>query len=192
MPDHDRSHAPHRVRTWYFAAFAVAAAFAIGCGEPRPGTLRDQWELSNAGLRIRGEVYNEGNLAHRLAIFDERRCHLRLRAAVGAGQWRDIVKAYFAPCDKDIKNHIRFVNGAVAYVFLQWWYMVTVDEGRTWAIWDVSAKLPTLAYANPALIEEVVVAPDGTGTMTLNPAGTVSHQRMRLRTTDFGRQWVAP
>jgi len=171
---------------------AVVFSITSGCGEPRPGALRDQWELSNAGLRIRGEIYDEGNLSHRLAVFDERRCHLLLRTAVGGEQWHDIVRAYFAPCDKDIRRHVRFVSGSVAYVFLQWWYMVTVDGGRTWTTWDVPAKIPRLAYANPTLIEEVVVAPDGTGTMTLNPAGTINHERARLRTTDFGRAWVAP
>jgi len=173
-------------------AIAVAALCAGACGEPRPGTLRRQWEQSNGGLRIRGEVYNEGNLSHRLAIFDEQRCHLLMRAAAGGGEFRDIVRAYFAPCDKDIRSHVRFTSGGVAYVFLQWWYMVTVDGGRTWATWDVPAQLPALAYANPALIEEVAIAPDGTGTMTLNPAGTVRHDRLALHTSDFGRHWTPP
>jgi hypothetical protein len=191
MTDHVRK-APRLALTPWLAALAVAALVASGCGEPKPGTLRDRWELSNGALRIRGEVYDEGNLSHRLAVFDERRCHLLLRAAVGNEPWRDVVRAYFAPCDKDVRSHVRFVNQSVAYVFLQWWYMVTADGGRTWATWDVAAKLPTLAYASPSLIDDVVLAPDGTGTMTLNPVGTVSHERVRLRTTDFGRAWVAP
>ena len=173
------------------AALALGAMGVTACfSPPRPGKLREQWERSNGTARIRGEVYDEGDTAHRLAIFDERRCHLSLRSPrPGSDTWREIGSAYFAPCDADIKSRVRFVNDRVAYVFFQWWTTVTVNGGESWHFWDVAAHLPGQAYSSTGLIEDVSVKPDGTGTMSLNPVGTVGRQRLILHTADFGQEW---
>lgn len=179
-------------RTCCLAALTLGAMGMSACSSsPRPGKLREQWERSNGTVRIRGEIYDEGDTAHRLAIFDARRCHLSLRSPrPGADTWREIGSAYFAPCDADIRSRVRFVSDGVAYVFFQWWYTVTVNRGDTWQTWDAAAKLPDRAYYSPTLITDVSITPDGAGTMTLNPAGTVDHQPLTLHSDDFGQRWT--
>jgi hypothetical protein len=179
-------------RAWCLGAVALCVMGGTSCfSNPRPGKLREQWERSNGTVQIRGEVYDEGDTAHRLAIFDERHCHLSLRSLPpGSDTWREIGSAYFAPCDADIKSRVRFVNDRVAFFFFQWWYTVTVNGGESWHFWDVAAHLPGRAYTSTGLIEDVSIKPDGTGTMTLNPVGLVEHKQLPLHTADFGQNWM--
>jgi hypothetical protein len=175
-----------RQRAAAVTLLGMIAMSSIGC-EPRPGKLREQWEQSNGRFRVRVEIYDEGNMAH---VF-EKSCHLRLvTASVGSDRWRPFGSAYFSRCDQDLKGRVRFVNDRVAYVFMQWWYAVTTNEGATWSTWDVPAHLPGKVYYNPRLIEEVAIKPDGTGTMTLNPEGVSSKERSTLSTDDFGVTWI--
>lgn len=177
-----------RGQQWMWLA-AVAISLS-GC-EPRPGALREQWERSNQTFHVRADIYDEGSLSHRLSIFDQRRCHLRLLSAPkGSNHWRQFSNGYFGPCDADLKSHVRFVGQRVGYVFFQWWYTVTVDDGKTWHMWDVAAHMPEKVFHSPGLIEDVSIAPDGTGTMTLNPEGVVGKVRLTLYTKDFGLQWT--
>lgn len=141
-------------------------------------------------LRIRADIFNEGRWSDRLDIFDPR-CHLWLYSSpVESDQWQQINSAYFSPCDADLKSRVRFVTEQVAYVFMQWGYTVTVNGGQRWTFWDVVEHLPEKAYRSPTLIEDVSIKPDGTGTMTLNPADTVQHVLLTLHTKDFGQQWT--
>jgi hypothetical protein len=159
---------------------------ASGC-DPYPGKLRQQRDVSNDTFLVRIEIYDEGNRAH---LF-EPGCHLKLLSALtGSNDWRQFGNAYFSRCDQDVNNRVRFVGRSVAYLFLQWWYAVTVDAGRHWSTWDVPAHLPGKAFYNPRLIDGVSVGPDGSGTMTLNPDGLAQKQPTVLYTSDFGRQWA--
>lgn len=164
---------------------AAVTLGSIAC-EPRPGKLREHSERSNDTFQVRIEIYDEGNRAH----YFEPGCHYRLAAApVGTAAWRQFATAYDSHCDQDVKSRVRFVNQQTAYVFMQWWYSVTTDAGRTWSTWDVPAHLPGRAYYSPRLIEDVTIASDGEGTMTLNPAGMVAKERGTLATDNFGRTW---
>ena len=157
-----------------------------GC-EPRPGKLKERWELSNETFRIRVEVFDEGNKAHMF----EPGCHIALSSApIGSGPWRQFGRAYFSQCDQETKDRVRFVNPRVAYVFLQWWYTVTVDGGASWSTWDVAAHLPGQAFYNPRLIKTVSIAADGAGTMTLNREGTAQKIPLTLVTSNFGVAWA--
>jgi hypothetical protein len=167
------------------AGSVLWAGLAGGC-DPYPGKLRESREQANKVFQIRLEIYDEGNKAH---IF-EPGCHIKLLSApVGSRQWVQFGNAYFSRCDQDLRNRVRFVNDETGYVFMQWWYSVTTDGGRTWSTWDVAAHLPGKAFYNPRLIEEVSISADGKGTMTLNPEGVAQKQRLTLYTTDFGRDW---
>ena len=142
-------------------------------------------------MRIRGEIFDEGEPGHRWAISDEKRCHVRLSESPrDADQWSEIARAYFAPCNLDIKSRVRFVNDRVAYVFMQWWFQVTVDGGRTWHDWSGRRDLSGRAYDSPSLISSVSIQPDGRGTMMLNPLGMVDGKPLTLTTEDFGQQWT--
>jgi hypothetical protein len=174
------------------AALVISASACLGRG-PQPGTLRTQWELSNNTIHVRGQVFNEGELGHRLAIFDERRCHFALSQALpGPPVWRLIGNAYFSPCDADLKSQFRFVNDQVAYFFMQWRYMVTVNGAKTWQFWDVSEHLRGRAFDGQRLIQDVSMKPDGHGTMRLNPESMAGGERLVLQTGDFGQHWRTP
>ena len=166
--------------------FGLLSALSVAACEPRPGTLREQVEHANERVRVRIEVFDEGNPAH---VFD-RGCHVRLSSApVGTDQWRQFGNAYFGRCDYDFTGRVQFVNRDVAYVYLQWWYAVTVNGGERWSTWDVPAHAAGRVFYNNTLIEKVSIQPDGTGTMTLNPQGVVEKRRLTLHTKDFGQQW---
>ena len=168
---------------------ALLGLLTIGSSacEPRPGELREQWEQGNERFRVRVQVFDEGNKAH---LF-EPGCHLRIASAqAGSDAWRRFGNAYFSKCDQRFKDRVRFVNERVGYVFMQWWYTVTVDGGRSWATWDVPAHLSGRAFYSPQLIDDVSIKPDGTGTMTLNPAGMAGKQPLTLYTGDLASPGV--
>jgi hypothetical protein len=167
-------------------AFLVGVTLGSVACEPRPGKLREQWQRTNGAFQVRVEVFDEGNKAH---LF-EPGCHVRLAVApAGTAQWSQFSNAYYSHCDVDLKDRVRFVGAKTGYVFMQWWYSVTTDGGKTWSTWNVPAHLPGRAYDNPRLIESVTLGPDGKGTMTLNPDGTADKARLTLTTDDFGREW---
>ena len=141
-------------------------------------------------MQVRLEIFEEGALGHRWAIFDESRCHLRVSSTpLGAGAWTLAATAYY-PCAQDVTNIVQFVDDTVAYVFMQWWYAVTLDRGRTWNMFDVAKHFPDKAYYSPSLIERVAMAPDGTGTMLLRAEGLADKKPLALYSSDFGRTWT--
>jgi len=141
-------------------------------------------------MKVRLEIFEEGEPGHRWAIFDETRCHLRVSSTpLDADTWTVVATAYY-PCAQDLTNIVQFVDDKVAYVFMQWWYSVTLDRGRTWTMFDVAKKFPDKAYYNPSLIERVAIAPDGTGTMLLRAEGLVDKKPLALYSSDFGKTWT--
>ena len=163
---------------------------AMACSEPRPGTRLTQFERSNTTMQVRLEIFEEGDLRHRWAIFDEKRCHLRISSTpLGAATWAAVATAYY-PCAQDVTNIVQFVDDKVAYVFMQWWYSVTLDGARTWTTFDVAKHFPEKAYYSPNLIDRVAIAPDGTGTMLLKAEGLVDKKPLALYSSDFGKTWT--
>lgn len=143
---------------------------------------------SNDRFQVRMEIYDEGNAAHMF----EPGCHVKLESApAGSENFRQFGNAYYSKCGDIPKDRIRFVNDRTAYVFMQWWYRVSVDGGATWTTWDAPSRLPGRVYSNPKLIEDVSMSANGIGTMRLNPAGVASAAPLELRTTNFGVDWSA-
>jgi hypothetical protein len=168
----------------------LAAAACSRWAGPRPGKLIKQSDRSNATMQVRLEIFEEGELGHRWAIFDEKRCHLRISSApLGSDNWKAAATGYY-PCAEDVSDIVRFVDDNVAYAFMQWWYTVTTDGGRTWNMFDVAKNFPDKAYYSPSLIERVAMAQDGTGTMLLRAEGVVDKKPMALYTSDFGKTWT--
>ena len=173
-------------------AFGVMAlSVTTAACEPERGKLRERIERSNGQFRVAIDIFDEGNMAH----FFEPGCHVSfLSAPVGSDDWRQFTRAYFShrQCDENLaslSNRVRFVNDRVAYVFLQYWYGVTIDGGQTWSPFDVATQLQGRVYPSPRLIEDVSIDSDGTGTMSLDPDAVVEKKRLILQTEDFGRQW---
>lgn len=156
-----------------------------GC-EPFPGKVIESWETTNNEFKVRVQVYDEGNKAH---LF-ESGCHVQLASAqAGSNEWHQFSSAYYSHCGQIPKDRVRFVNDKTAYVFMQWWYIVTTNGGITWSSWDVAGHLSDRVYYNPLLIQDVSMTSDGAGTMVLNPQGTRSKEPLTLYTRDFGLHW---
>jgi hypothetical protein len=174
-----------RVRKLAVLMLTAAAAMLIGC-EPRPGKLRSEKDHSNGTFLVRIELHDEANMAH---LF-ESGCHIRLLSGpVGSNKLEPFGRAYFSRCNPGVLDAVRFVDSNTAYVYMQWWYAVTTDQGKTWTTFDVPAHLPGRVYYSPTLIENVVVERDGTGRMRLNPEGVRDRQPLTLETRNFGREW---
>jgi hypothetical protein len=87
------------------------------------------------------------------------------------------------------RDQVRFINDRIGYVFMGWMYAVTTDSGRNWSVWDADRDLPNWQCCNYGLIQDVQIAPDGTGTMKLNPIPGRAGEVSELYTKDYGRHW---
>lgn len=87
------------------------------------------------------------------------------------------------------KNGIAFLNDDIGYVFMGWMYAVTTDGGSSWHVWSADKDLPGWECCNYELIQNVRIAPDGTGTMRLNPIPQRRGEVPELHTEDYGRHW---
>jgi hypothetical protein len=168
---------------------ALLGLLTIGSSacEPRPGELREQWEQGNERFRVRVQVFDEGNKAH---LF-EPGCHLRIASAqAGSDAWRRFGNAYFSKCDQRFKDRVRFVNERVGYVFMQWWYTVTVDGAGAGRHGTCPRTCRAGRSTARSSFDDVSIKPDGTGTMTLNPAGMAGKQPLTLYTGDLASPGV--
>ncbi|MEK6280522.1 MAG: hypothetical protein AABN95_09245 [Acidobacteriota bacterium] len=87
------------------------------------------------------------------------------------------------------KNGVVFLDDKIGYVFMGWMYAVTTDGGSTWHVWSADKNLPGWECCNYELIQAVRIAPDGKGTMKLNPIPQRSGEVPELYTNDYGRHW---
>jgi hypothetical protein len=150
---------------------------------PYAGPVSESWQTSGHALQLRVDVHPEQNsfVAGAYYVFRS--------APVGSDAWRDIMTFRHDDQVPIPQDQVRFVNDRVAFVFMGWMYAVTVDGGRTWAVWDAGHNLPNWLCCNYRLITDVQLNPDGTGTMTLNPIQDRRGEVPQLRTRDFGRHW---
>jgi hypothetical protein len=88
------------------------------------------------------------------------------------------------------KNGVVFPSDDIGYVFMGWMYAVTTDGGSSWHVWNADKDLPGWECCNHELIQDVDIAPDGTGTMKLNPIRQRPGEVPALRTKDYGRHWI--
>jgi len=170
------------VNAWVLAPLLC---WLVAC-EPFPGEIRKTDDIAGSKFTIRVQIYDEGNKAHMFAPG----CHVRLySAAANSEDWRQFANAYYSECDQIPETLAGFVNDDTAYAYLQWRYLVTRNAGTTWSSWVVPEHLSDRTYYNTRLIQAVAVAPDGMGTMTLNPEGVRGGAALTLSTQDFGLHW---
>lgn len=172
---------------------AAILAFTIGIliGDvvyhPTRGKILDDWEVANAEFKIRVTTYRERT------EFAPGICYVFQSSAVDSGDWREIKTIVTDQPSLGLRRQIRFVSPSTGYIFLSNYYMVTVDGGHTWSVWDAGKNLLDLEYLerhNISLsIEEVVIQPDGTGKMILYPYFKERGKGPDLYTTDFGQHW---
>jgi hypothetical protein len=63
------------------------------------------------------------------------------------------------------------------------------DGGSNWSVWRAEKDLPNWKCCNYKLIRDMRIAPDGTGTMNVNPIPQRSGEAPELHTKDYGRHW---
>lgn len=107
-------------------------------------------------------------------------------AALGSDQWQDITTyRYDDPIDIP-RNHVRFANEKVAYVFMFDMYAITQDGGASWKISDIDNYLPSEPKCGS--IKDLRVDSDGVGEVKLQCYAKQNSFKV-LETKDFGRNW---
>jgi hypothetical protein len=165
----------------------LSAIIVTGC-EVLPhlqrGKVIDRWEATNGSLRVRILQYDEkGSYPAPGGAY-----YVFQSAVNTSDSWNEIMTFRHDDPVAIPRDHVRFINERVGYVFMGWLYAVTTDGGRSWSVWDAS-KDPALSKTyNYDLIREVSISPDGTGRMVLKLIGDA---KTELKTKNYGRQWTA-
>lgn len=148
----------------------------------------DEFEVAGATFRIRVSAYHDSaTLALPGTIYVFR------SAPLNSENWQEIL-TYKADEPVLIKDdHIRFVQDHIAYAYLGNYYLVTIDNGNKWFIWDANKELPVQQIMQqhnlfPA-IKAVEMQSDGRGTMTLYPYLNKAEKGPNLKTSDYGYHW---
>jgi hypothetical protein len=103
------------------------------------------------------------------------------------GPWTNIMTVRLDDPDPIPSSNIRFVNGKVGYVFLYDKLAVTSDAGFSWSAWEL-AQADTEWRPKRAMIRDVVLSADGSGTMSIKVFASAA--KVTLRTHDFGKNWT--
>ena len=152
---------------------------------PYRGKAFDRWESDGDGFKIRVTAYEEEGRSPSAP----RPYYIFESNGLGPDDWREIMTVQDESRPDIPKDHVRFVNDRVAYVFMGSRYAVTTDAGRTWSLWDAAKTLPRSVLGNYRGLEQVSLAADGKGTMQLEAATQVGGQGPDLKTTDYGYHW---
>jgi hypothetical protein len=152
---------------------------------PKRGKVIESWQTGNNAFRIRVTAYSEKpslpGLGGAYYVFDS--------ATVSSDKWGEALTFRHDTPVEIPRNQVRLVNDQVGYVFMGWMYSVTTDGGSSWHIWSADKDLPSWQCCNYNLIQDVRIAPDGTGTMKLNPIPQRRGEVPELHTKDYGRHW---
>ena len=158
----------------------LAVLFSI-----KRGKVIESWQSGNNAFTIRVTAHSERlalpGLGGTYYIFDS--------AVAGSNQHTEFLVFRHDTSVAIPRDQIRFVTTEVAYVFMGWMYGITTDKGATWSVWTAEKDLPGWECCHYNLIQDVQIAPDGTGTMKLNPLSGLKRQVVELHTRDYGRHW---
>lgn len=162
----------------------IAAAFVVGVFFPLSnlGEVTERWEVTGTAFKLRVTKHTERNfrlVGGAYYVFEA--------AAAGSDRWTKIMTVRHDDPDPIPREQVRIVSDQVGYVFMLNKYAVTTDGSVTWFTWDAEKDFPEW-QSNLAIIKEVRLAPDGSGTMTLT--SVANRQVQELHTKDYGRHWV--
>jgi hypothetical protein len=151
----------------------------------RRGKVLESWQTGNIAFAIRVTAHSETlslpGLGGAYYVFDSN--------TVGSKRWTEILVFRHDTSVWIPRDQLRFVNDKIGYVFMGWMYGVTTDAGATWSVWNAERDLPNWQCCNYNLIKDVKIAPDGVGTMRLNPIPQRRGEVPELHTIDYGRHW---
>jgi hypothetical protein len=176
----------HKQMPWKIVLVLTAIALVCGCdllSKPRQGDkINERWETSNESFKVRVTAYAEENAGFVGGAYYVFECTPR-----GSDTWREIMTFRHDDPVPIPREHVRFVNDQIGYVFMVYKYAVTTDGGATWQTWDIVGKLPDWQN-NRAAIKDVKIGENGVGVMKLDPFSDRPKVR-ELFTKDYGRHW---
>lgn len=144
----------------------------------------DSWDTSDKTIKLNVTAYELKNV-------EPPGIYYTFESIKGSTLWREIMTYRHKEQVPIPRNQVRFVNDKIAYVFMGWLFAVTVDSGYSWSVWDASEILPDWHCCNFDLIEDIKIAPDGTGTMFIGSIPGQQRGGSKLVTDDYGRHWTS-
>jgi hypothetical protein len=152
---------------------------------PGQGPVLQEWETHNSKFKIR--VQRRHDLYGLMTYWYVFQC-----AENGSIVWHEVMRQLHGEPVALPKDQIRFVSENVAFIFFQLKYAVTVDGGKTWAVFDfgnnASFKPEQLDYSR---IADVDMRADGVGTLTMFRYDSRKGTAPLFITSDYGKHWVA-
>jgi hypothetical protein len=142
----------------------------------------EAWETTNEKFKVRVTAYAEENggfVPGAYYVFES--------SPARSNAWREIMTLRHDDPVKIPREQVRFVNDKVGYAFMVYDYAVTTDGGVSWFVWNIVKDLPNWLHNRPS-INDIRIAPDGSGTMTLT--SFTNQEAPSLKTDDYGRHWV--
>lgn len=148
----------------------------------------DEFEVTGTTFRIMVSAYHDSSpfaLPGAVYVFRSAPLH--------SEKWQEILR-YKADEPVSLKDgHIRFVQDHIAYAYLGNYYLVTIDSGNKWFVWDANKQLPVQQVMQQhnlfPSIKAIEMQPDGRGTMTLYPYLNKPEKGPNLTTSDYGYHW---
>jgi len=165
----------------------AACVFYPSCAEPRRGGVIESWETANNTFRVRVTVYGEGNSQQ---VYQNGAHYTFASAPAGSDHWVEFFVPYLTRREPIARDHIRFVNDNVGYVFWKQWYLVTTNSGRTWTSWNSPKYLSNPADVQCCEIENVNISADGKGLMEVHAPNGQGKTMIELVTQDYGQHWA--
>ncbi len=163
---------------------ALAFGYQFLFGPQRGKKVNETWEATNKNFKVNVTAYAEENGGFVAGAY-----YVFRSAVAGSDDWSEIMTFRHDDPVAIPREQVRFVNDEIGYVFMGWMYAVTTDGGSTWSVWSAEKDLPDWQCCNYRLIQDVRIAPDGTGRMRLNPIPQRQGEVPELHTTDYGRHW---
>ena len=148
------------------------------------GEIYETWETTNNNFKIRITAYREVGIYMPGAFFV---CE---SAPLDSSEWREF-KFYRADDAIPIlRERFRFVNDQTAYYYTEDDFLVTVDGGKNWLVWQ-----PILPQSNGErvywAITEAYVEANGTGRAKLwhYDEHIKDGMSLEVHTKDYGQSW---
>ncbi|HEY3581097.1 MAG TPA: hypothetical protein VGK82_11155 [Pyrinomonadaceae bacterium] len=166
----------------FIGIITVLAVMCVRSQDSRMGQREiERWETRNNAFKIRVIAHPEegGFVAGAYYVFQS--------AAADNGDWRDIMIVHHDDPVKIPRQQVRFLSDRVGYAFMLYSYAVTIDAGASWSVWYAPTDLPQWLNTR-ANIANVLIFPDGTGTMSLRTS--TDEPAPELHTRDFGKHWM--
>jgi len=165
-------------------ALAIAFSYNFFSKLQRGTKIIESWETSNKSFKVGVTAYAEEN-----GGFVPGAYYVFRSITAGSDNWQEIFTFRHDDPVPIPYQQVRFLNDKVGYLFMGWMYAVTLDAGSSWSVWSAEKDLPRWECCNYRLIQDVGIAPDGSGTMQLRPIPERAGEVPKLHTKDYGRHW---